>query len=103
MKLYVCYGFMKEVTKTGRPGGHPCGNAHKALREAGHEPEVVAVHGLGIPLLDRTEGRREVKELTGQSMVPVLVTDDGEAIHDSKRIISWAQEHPAGATAPSAG
>ena len=49
MKLYVCYGFLKDVRTTGRPGGHPCGNAHVALKEAGHEPEVIAVHGLGMP------------------------------------------------------
>ena len=38
MKLYVCYGFLKDVRTTGRPGGHPCGNAHVALKEAGHSP-----------------------------------------------------------------
>ena len=47
MKLYVCYGFLKNVTTTGRPGGHPCGNALKALKAAGHDPEVEAVGGLG--------------------------------------------------------
>ena len=44
MKLYVCWGTFPTV----RPGGHPCANAHKALREAGHDPEVVKVRGLGI-------------------------------------------------------
>ncbi len=97
MKLYVCYGFMKNVTTTGRPGGHPCGNALEALREAGHEPEVEAVGGLGLPLLDRTSGRRKVKELTGQSVVPVLQTDAGELVYDSKKIVQWAGAHPAGA------
>lgn len=95
MRLYVCYGFLKNVTTTGRPGGHPCGNALKALREAGHEPEVEAVGGLGVPLLDRTSGRRKVKELTGQAVVPVLQTDDGALVHDSKEIVQWAQTHPA--------
>jgi glutathione S-transferase len=32
-------------------------------------------------------------------MVPVLVTDDGEAIADSKNIVEWAKAHPAGAGA----
>jgi glutaredoxin 2 len=36
-----------------------------------------------------------VRELTGQSWVPVLVTDDGQAIHDSKKIVEWAKTHPA--------
>jgi hypothetical protein len=26
----------------------------------------------------------------------VLITDDGETIHDSKRIVEWAQDNPAG-------
>jgi len=94
MKLYVCWG----TFQTPRPGGHPCHNAHKALREAGHEPEVVKVRGLGIgPLKLWTDGRREVEELTGQPTVPVLVTDGGETVFDSKRIVEWAKAHPAGA------
>ncbi len=99
MKLYVCYGFMKNVRTTGRPGGHPCGNALHALREAGHEPEVIPVGGLGVPLLNQTKGRAKVEELTGQRVVPVLVPDAGEPIHDSKRIIAWAKEHPAASAA----
>ncbi len=30
MKLYVCWG----TFQTPRPGGHPCANAHEALKEA---------------------------------------------------------------------
>ena len=97
MKLYVCYDFFKGVRTTGRPGGHPCGNAYHALRDAGHEPEIVAVHGVGLPLLDKTKGRAEVEAMTGQRMVPVLVTDDGETIRESKVIAEWAQAHPASA------
>jgi hypothetical protein len=93
VKLYVCWGTFQTI----RPGGHPCHNAHKALREAGYDPEVIRVHGLGIgPIKWMTEGREEVKELTGQPAVPVLITDGGEAIHDSRRIVEWAQAHPAG-------
>jgi hypothetical protein len=99
MRLYVCHGFLQNVTTTPRPGGHPCGNALKALREAGHEPEVEPVGGVGLPLLDRTEGRRKVKKLTGQSVVPVLETDAGELVYDSKKIVEWARAHPAGASA----
>lgn len=98
VKLYVCYGtFMK----TPRPGGHPCGNAYHALKEAGHDPEVVRSYGLA-PLPDvfnRTRGRQEVKRLTGDTMVPVLVTDEDEAISDSKRIVDWARKNPVGSAA----
>ena len=95
MKLYVCYDFLKNVRTTGRPGGHPCGNALAALREAGHDPEVEAVGGLMLPPLNRTEGRRKVKELTGQTTVPVLIPDDGKPVFDSKEIIRWATANPA--------
>jgi hypothetical protein len=92
MKLYVCWGTFSSP----RPGGHPCGNAYNALKEAGHDPELVKSYGLGaLPdFLNNTRGRREVKELTGQSWVPVLVTDDDEVIHDSKKIVEWAQQNP---------
>jgi glutathione S-transferase len=92
MKLYICWGTFPSP----RPGGHPCRNAYVALKEAGHDPEVIKSYGLGaLPsFLNNTRGRREVKELTGQSWVPVLVTDDGEAIHESKNIIEWANAHP---------
>lgn len=94
MKLYVCYG---TFTTTPRPGGHPCGNAYAALREAGHDPEVIRSYGLAVlpGAFNRTKGRKTVKELTGSYEVPVLVTDDGEVVSDSKRIVAWAQSHPA--------
>jgi hypothetical protein len=97
MKLYVCYGTFGSP----RPGGHPCGNAYKALREAGHDPEVIRSYGLGpLPgIFNRTRGRQEVKKLTGSYMVPVLVTDDDEVVADSKKIVEWARAHPAGAAA----
>jgi hypothetical protein len=96
VKLYVCWG----TFWTPRPGGHPCHNAYTALRDAGHDPEVIKVHGLGIgPQLfqQKTDGRKEVERLTGSPTIPVLVTDDGEAINESKRIVEWAEAHPAGA------
>ena len=58
---------------------------------------MVPVGGLGLPLLNKTKGRTKVEELTGQRVVPVLVTDDGEPITESQRIIEWAQAHPASA------
>ena len=42
-----------------------------------------------------TDGRREVEELSGQKVVPVLVTDTGEVINESKRIVAWAEANPA--------
>jgi Glutathione S-transferase, N-terminal domain len=94
VKLYVCWG---TFTTTPRPGGHPCGNAYKALREAGWEPEVIRSYGLGMlpDFMNQTAGRKQVRELTGQPMVPVLVTDDGEVIQDSGRIVRWAEDNPA--------
>jgi len=92
MKLYVCWN-----AKQG-PLGHACGDAYAALREAGHGPEVIRSYGLGVlpDLFNRTEGRREAKRLTGSTTtVPVLVTDEGDAVADSEQIIAWAHAHPA--------
>ena len=91
MKLFVCWNARRG------PLGHPCGDAYHALREAGHEPEVVKAYGLRLlpDFLNRTQGRREAKRLTGRTTVPVLVTDEGEVVSDSKRIAAWAREHPA--------
>jgi hypothetical protein len=93
MRLYVCWG----TFQTPRPGGHPCGNAYRALVDAGFEPEVTRTYGLG-PLPDfLNPTRSEVRELTGgSSWVPVLVTDDGEVIQDSKRIAEWARRNKHG-------
>ena len=43
----------------------------------------------------RKAGRREVKRLTGNYRVPVMVGDDGTVVQGSKRIAEWAQVHPA--------
>jgi Glutathione S-transferase, N-terminal domain len=94
MKLYVCWG----TFQTPRPGGHPCGNAHTALKDAGWEPEVIRTYGWAALPEFMNPGRRPVKELTGQNWVPVLVTDDGEVIRESKRIVRWAEENPATAS-----
>ena len=93
MKLYVCFDFLKDVRHTPRPGGHPCGNAHHALKQAGHTPEIEAVQGLGPAPFNRTPGRQKIKEMTGQTWVPVLETDDGELIQGSKQIVAWVQAH----------
>ncbi len=94
MKLYVCW----TTVQTPRPGGHPCHNAYAALHLAGYDPEVIKVRGLGIgPRFVHwvTDGRREVEKLSGQRAVPVLVTDGGEVVSDSERIVEWAEANPA--------
>jgi hypothetical protein len=94
MKLYVCYGTFRAAP---RPGGHPCGKAYHALREAGWDPEVQRSYGFGLlpDSLNQTAGRREVKRLTGNNWVPVLVDDNGAVIQGSDRIVAWAKNNPA--------
>lgn len=93
MKLYVCYGTFSSP----RPGGHACGNAYHALKDAGYEPEVVRSYGLGLlpGVLNRTRGRREVNELTGNRWVPTLLLDDGAVVDGSREIVDWARANPA--------
>ena len=69
------------------------------MLDAGYKPEVIKSYGFG-PLpnwINRSRGRREVRELSpkGTSWVPLLLTDDGEVIQGSQRIVEWAQAHPA--------
>lgn len=91
MKLYICWGLFGSP----RPGGHPCKNAHDALKEAGHNPQVAKVYGLGILPNFMNPTRREVRKLTGSNWVPVLVTDDDEIVQGSDKIAAWASANPA--------
>ena len=93
MKLYVCWG----TFATPRPGGHPCRNAYLALKQAGHEPEIVKSYGLApLPgVFNRTRGRREVSELTGDRWVPTLPLNDGTVLDGSRAIVDWAGANPA--------
>ncbi|HEY1521406.1 MAG TPA: glutathione S-transferase N-terminal domain-containing protein [Solirubrobacteraceae bacterium] len=101
MKLYVCYGTWKPAP---RPGGHPCGTAYHALKDAGHRPEVKLSYGLGLlPFMNFTAGRQEVKKLTGNYWVPALVLDDGSVIQGSREIADWARSNPAGSSVAGAG
>jgi hypothetical protein len=99
MKLYVCWGLFR----TPRPG-HPCRNAYDALRAAGWQPEVIRCYGWGLlpRALNRTAGRRKVRELTGQDWVPVLVTD-ADTVIGSKAIGRWAARTPAPPGPPETG
>ena len=102
MKLYVCWGTFPvpwpRRSASWRPGAHPCKKAHDALKAAGHSPHVVKAYGFAA-LPDITRARKEVKRLTGESFVPVLVLDDGQVIRDSKNIVAWARDNPADAPA----
>ena len=101
MKLYVCWGTFPAPW---RPGGHPCANARRALRDAGHDPELVRSYGSALlpdGLANRSSGRAAAKRLTGRSTVPVLELDDGSAVAGSQRIAEWARANPAtGSPAP---
>ncbi|MDQ3740035.1 MAG: hypothetical protein M3389_03730 [Actinomycetota bacterium] len=98
MKLYVCWGtFPVPWPRRGaswRPGAHFCKRAHDALRDAGHQPDVVRAYGFAF-LPDLTPGRRLVRRLTGESYVPVLVLDGGEVVAGADAIVAWARSNPA--------
>ena len=73
----------------------PCGRVARELRRAGVEAEEVRVGR-------RRTRRDEVRALTGQPHVPVLVID-GEAICDSHRIVEhlgWRTKQVAGGAVP---
>jgi len=73
-----------------------CASMQEGVRRAEgsrHSPAVIKTYGFAS-LPDITTGRKEVKRLTGESFVPVLVLDDGEVIKDSSNIIAWARAHP---------
>ncbi len=98
MKLYVCWGTWKRPTPRPfrRADTHPCGAAHQALLDAGYDPEVTRCFGWEAlpPIFNVTPGRREVKRLTGDLTVPVLVTDDGGVVAESQEIAAWARRNP---------
>jgi hypothetical protein len=90
MRLYICYGTYRVPM---RPGGHPCRNAERALRAAGHRPELIRSYGArSLPtFFNRTRGRRKVERLTGSHVVPVLALDDGVVAAGRREIVAWAQ------------
>ena len=97
MKLYVCW----ETRTMLYESGYPCSKAYQALRDAGYWPRVTKCYGhLKLPeMLNQTPGRRAVKRLAGNIVVPALVTDDGEIVQEAEYIIAWAHAHPARADA----
>ena len=93
MILYTC-GQKKSYGSL----GHACARAASALDEAGYEYELRDLPGYRmVPWTwgDRRRGREEIKDLTGQINLPVLVLDEGGAVVGSGKIAEWAQAHPA--------
>jgi len=70
---------------------HPCGVAAKALDDAGISYEHKTVGGFKKVPLSRRGRRGEIRELTGQEDVPVLLLDDGAAITGTQNIVAWAR------------
>ena len=53
---------------------------------------------LGLPFLamqvePRPEDRDELREASGADSIPVLVTEEGEAIGGADAIVAWLDEH----------
>jgi Glutathione S-transferase, N-terminal domain len=91
--LYTC-GQEKSLASI----GHPCGRAAKALDEAGYEYELHAMPGYRLAPWtwgQRRRGREQIKELTGQISLPVLLLNEGRTMIGSGEIAEWARAHPA--------
>jgi glutathione S-transferase len=93
MILYTC-----GQKKRGPGFAHPCAKAAKALDAAGYSYELRVVGSYRLMPWTwghREDDRAEVRKLSGQNLVPILVFDDGEVVSGSSTIARWAQEHPA--------
>jgi glutathione S-transferase len=61
-------------------------NVERVALAAGHK-------GIPIEWIDvDPDDRSPVEAVSGQPLVPVLVTDDGEVVTDSPRILDWLEE-----------
>jgi hypothetical protein len=91
LTLYVCH-----IDDRGPPP-HACRRSQRALRDAGHDFDKI-VFAKGIPFGLFTKGRRpELKEISGQEQLPVLLLGDGTTVNGSAKIIAWASSTaPAG-------
>jgi glutathione S-transferase len=94
LTLYVCH------IDDGGPPPHACKRAQRALRAAGHDFDKV-VHAKGHPFGLFTKGRRpELKAMSGQEQLPVLVLPDGTTINRSGPIIAWASANAPASESP---
>ena len=93
LTLYVCH------IDEGGPSPHACRRAQRALRDAGHDfDKVVFARGHLFGLF--TKGRRpELKAMSGQEQLPVLMLRDGTTINRSAAIIAWAKANAPAARA----
>ena len=92
MILYTC-----GQKKRGPGFAHPCAKAAKALDAAGHDYEIRTTGSYRLmPWTwgNREGDRAEVRQLSGQNLVPILVLDDGDVISGSSTIARWADDHP---------
>lgn len=93
LTLYVCH------IDDGGPPPHACKRSQRALRDAGHDFEKV-VFAKGIPFGLFTKGRRpQLKEMSGQEQLPVLMLPDGSTVNGSSKIIAWAKANAPAASA----
>ena len=95
MILYVC-----PAGTSGPSALHPCTKAAKALDAAGYRYETRRVktnRGMFWTWGSRARDRAEIKRLSGQESVPILVLDDETVVTGSGEIAKWAQAHPASA------
>jgi len=93
LTLYVCH------IDDGGPPPHACRRAQRALREAGHDfDKVVFAKGHLFGLF--TKGRRpQLKAMSGQEQLLVLMLSDGTTINRSPAIIAWAKANAPTASA----
>lgn len=98
MVIYVC------PSGAGGAPLHPCARAMKALDEAGHTYEQRTVSGATIKPWTwhrRERDRAEIRRLSGQLAVPILVLDDDQVVTGSGDISRWARAHePQRASSP---
>jgi glutathione S-transferase len=85
LTLYVCH------IDEGGPRPHACKRVQQALRSAGHDFEKI-VFARGRPFGLFTKGRRpELRAMSGQEQLPVLMLPDGSTVNGSASIIAWAK------------
>jgi glutathione S-transferase len=93
VKLFTCGQGRKGGSLPG-PLAHPCGRAAKALDDAGHTYELETVGGYRLLPWTRRGERDEIRRLTGQEDVPVLVLDTQAVLHGTGAIVRWAKDNP---------
>ncbi len=91
MTLHVCH------IDDGGPPPHACRRTQRALSAAGHDfHKIVSGRGKLFGLFT-TGTRPELKAISGQETLPVLVLADGTTVNGSAKIIAWAKANaPAG-------